>query len=228
VQGCGDERAGRPGVGQGAQVGEVAHAAAGQQLELGKAGAEIAHQGDVGTGPGSDTCEVEHDHLPHARASQPCQRLGRSEPGELGIGREDATLPKVEAEHERGVGKLRPQLLQRRLVRKRFSADQDARSPELEEQPDRGDLGDAGIDHHPRLVRQCRDDLAIPGTASDRVEIGDVELAESERFANGARDLDGIGARDDPAAQRAVAFALPAHGVHGGSALEIDDRDHSY
>jgi hypothetical protein len=37
VQGGGEERAGRPGVGQGAQVGDVSHAAAGQQLQLGKA-----------------------------------------------------------------------------------------------------------------------------------------------------------------------------------------------
>ena len=66
VQGGGDERAGRPGFGQGAQVGDVAHAAAGQQLELGKAGAELAHQRDVGARAGSDAREVEHDHLAHA------------------------------------------------------------------------------------------------------------------------------------------------------------------
>ena len=53
-------------------------------------------------------------------------------------------------------------------------------------------------------------------SAGDRVEIGDVELVESERFADGARDLDGVRAGDELAAQRAIAFALSAHGVHGG------------
>ena len=62
----------------------------------------------------------------------------------------------------------------------------------------------------------------------DRVEIGDVELVEPELSAEGASDVERVGAGDEPAAQRAIAFALPAHGVHGGSALEIDDWDHSH
>jgi (4-(4-[2-(gamma-L-glutamylamino)ethyl]phenoxymethyl)furan-2-yl)methanamine synthase len=59
----------------------------------------------------------------------------------------------------------------------------------------------------------------------DRVEIGYVELVESESLTDGASDLDRIGSGDDLAAQGPVAFALPANGVHGGSALEIDDWD---
>ena len=217
-----------PACGQGAQVGDVAHAAAGQQLELGKAGTELAHQRDVGTRAGPDAREVEHDHLPHAGALEPCQRLGGSEAGQLRVGREDAARPEVEAEHERRVGELRPQALERRQVRERLGADHDARRAQLEQPPDRGDLGDAGIDHHPRLAREGGEDLAVRRSAVDSVEIGDIELVEPERLADGARDLDGVGAGDDLAAQRAVAFALPAHGVHGGSALEIDDWDHSH
>jgi (4-(4-[2-(gamma-L-glutamylamino)ethyl]phenoxymethyl)furan-2-yl)methanamine synthase len=228
VYGGGDERPGRPGFGQGAQVADVAHTPAGQKLELGKAGAELAHQRDVGTRTGPDAREVEHDHFPHAGVPQPCQRLGRSEPGQLGVGREDPPRPDVEAEHERGIRELRPQPLERGLVRERLGADNDARRAQLEQQPDRGDLGDTGIDHHPRLVRESGEDLALCRSAGDRVEIGDIELVESECPADGARDPDGVGARDDLAAQRAIAFALPAHGVDGGSALEIDDRDHPH
>jgi len=51
VQGGGDERPGGPGLGQGAQVGDVADAAAGQQLDLGKAGTEFAHQRNIRTRP---------------------------------------------------------------------------------------------------------------------------------------------------------------------------------
>jgi (4-(4-[2-(gamma-L-glutamylamino)ethyl]phenoxymethyl)furan-2-yl)methanamine synthase len=228
VQGGCDERPGRPGFGQGAQVGDVAYAAAGQQLEPGEAGAELAHQRDVGARIGPDAREVEHDHLPQAGVPQPRQRLRRSEPGQLGIGREYAARPEVQAEHERGVRELRPQPLERSLVRERLGADHDASRAKLDQPSYRGGLGDAGIDHHPRLARQSGHDLAVPRPALDRVEIGHIELVESERFADGASDVDGVGAFDDPAAQRAIAFALAAHGVHGGSALEIDDRDHSH
>jgi len=51
-------------------------------------------------------------------------------------------------------------------------------------------------------VRKCGEDLALRRSARDRVEIGDIELVESERPADGARDLDGVGAGDDAAAQR--------------------------
>ena len=228
MQGGGDEGAGRAGFGQGPQVGGVAHPAAGQQLQPGQAGAELAQQRDVGARPGPYAREVQQDHLPHAGVAQPHRRLGRSEPGKLGIGREHAARPEVEAEHQRRVRELGPQPLERGRVRERLGADHDAGCAELEQLPDSGDLGDAGIDHHPRLARQSGQGLAVPRSTPDRVEIGDIQLVESERSADCARDYDGIGAGDDLAAQRAVAFALPAHGVHGGAALEIDDRDHSY
>jgi probable H4MPT-linked C1 transfer pathway protein len=228
VHGRGDEGAGGSGFGQGGQVSDVAHAAADQQLEVGKAEAELAHQRKVGARARPDAREVEQDHFPNAGALQPPQRLGRTEPGQLDVGRDDASRLQVEAEHERGVRQLCAQPLELILARERLRADDDARRAQREQRPDRGGPGDARIDHHPSLARQGRDGLAVGRSARDRVEIRDVELVESERFAHGASDLDGVGAGDDPAAERAVAFALPAHGVDGGSALEIDDRDHSH
>ena len=223
-----DERARGAGFGQRTQVGEVAHAAAGQQLEVRKAGTELAHQRDVGACARSDAGEVEHDHLPHAGLPKQPQRLGCSKPAQVGIGRDDAVPPEVKAEHERGVGELRPQPPERGRIRQRLGADHDARDAQLEQRPDRSGVGDAGVDHHPRLARQGGEDSAAGRSTSDRVEIGHVELAEPERFPDRASDPDRVGARHKPAAERAIAFALPAHGVHGGSALEIDDRDHSH
>ena len=63
-------------------------------------------------------------------------------------------------------------------------------------------------------------------SARDCVEIGEVELVESKRVPDSASDLDRVGDGDELAAQGAIAFALPAHGVHGGSAFQIDDWDH--
>ncbi len=226
MEGCGHERTGRPGFGQGAQVAEVAHATAGQYLDLGEAGAELAHQRDVGTRLGPHAGEVQHDHLPRARASQPFERLCRTETGQGGIGGEDAPRPEVEAEHERRVREAGPESLECSDVRERLSADHNAGGAELEQLPGLGDLADPRIDPHPRFARQGGEDLAVPRTARDRFEIGDVELVEPERCAEGVSDPHRVGAGDEAAAQRAIAFALPAHGVHGGSALEIDDRDH--
>ena len=228
MEGGGDERAGRAGLGQGAQVGEVPHAAAGQQLELGKAGAELAYQCDVGACAGSDAREVEHDHLAHAGLAQQRERLGRSEPAQAGVAREDAVPPEVEAEHEWGVGQLCPQPPERGRVRQRLGADHNALRAQLEQRPDRGDVGDTGVDQHTRLARQGHQGVAVGWSTRDRVEIGYVELVESELSADGASDPDRVGAGHKPAAQGAIAFALPAHGVHGGSALEIDDWDHSH
>jgi (4-(4-[2-(gamma-L-glutamylamino)ethyl]phenoxymethyl)furan-2-yl)methanamine synthase len=228
VQGGCDERSRRPGCGQGAQVCKVADATTGEQLELGKAGVELTYQGDVGTRVGSDAREVEHDHLPNAPRPQPRQRLGCSEPGQVRVGRDDAAGAEVQAQYKRGVGQLGPEPLDCGAVRERLGADDDVRRAQLEQSSDGGDLRDAGIDHHPRLAREGGEHLAVRRSAVDRVEIGQVELVEAERFADGASDLNGVGAGDDLAAQRAVAFALAAHGVHGGAALEIDDRDHSH
>jgi hypothetical protein len=192
VQRGGNERPGSSGLGKGAQVGDVAHPAAGQQLELGKAGAEAAHQREVGTGAGSHAREVEHDDLAYAGLRESCQRLGRSKPGQLGVRREDTARPEVEAEHERGVRELRPQPLEGALVRERLGADHDARRAQLEQLPDCGDFGGAGIDHHPRLLRQSGEDLAVPRSTGDRVEIGDVQLVEPERLADAASDPDRV------------------------------------
>ena len=228
MDGGGHERAGRTGFGQGAQVGDVPHTAAGQQLDLREAGAELAHQRDVGARAGPDAGEVEDDHLPHARLPQQRQRVGRSEPAELGIAREDALPSEVEAQHERGAGKLRPQSRERGRVRQRLRADHHARRAQLEQRPDGGGVGDAGVDHHVSVACQGRYDVPVGRSAGDRVEIGDVELVEPELSAEGASNAERVGAGDEPATERAIAFAPSAHGVHGGSALEIDDWDHSH
>jgi (4-(4-[2-(gamma-L-glutamylamino)ethyl]phenoxymethyl)furan-2-yl)methanamine synthase len=228
VEGGGDECAGRAGFGQGVQVGEVAHSAARQQLELGKAGAELAYQGDVGACAGSDAREVEHDHLAQAGLPQQRECPGRSQPAEVGIARKDAVPAEVEAEHERGVREFCPQPPERGRLRQRLGADHDALRAQLEQPPDRGDVGDAGVDQHTGLARQGGESVAVGWSTRDRVEIGDVELVEPELFADGVSDPDRVGAGHELAAERAVAFTLAAHRVHGDSALEIDDRDHSH
>jgi probable H4MPT-linked C1 transfer pathway protein len=133
-------------------------------------------------------------------------------------------IAEVEAEH--GLDTRQP--LERGGVRQRLGADHHTRRAQLEQRPNRGDVGDAGVDQHPRLAGQGREDFAVGRATGDRVEIGDVQLVESELSAEGASDAEGVGAGGEPVADRAIAFALSAHGVHGGSALEIDDWDHPH
>src|SRR3954449_5203110 len=67
-----DERAGRTGVAECAQVLDVAHAAAGEQLEVGKGGVELGDQRDVRARAAAHTGEVEHDHLAQFCTAQAC------------------------------------------------------------------------------------------------------------------------------------------------------------
>jgi probable H4MPT-linked C1 transfer pathway protein len=131
-------------------------------------------------------------------------------------------IAEIEAEH--GLETRQP--LELRLVRQRLGADYHARRTQLAQRPDCGGVGDTGVDHHVRVARQGHEDVAVERTTGDRVEVGDVQLVESELSAEGASDIEGVGAGYEPAAERAIAFALSAHGVHGGSALEIDDWDY--
>ena len=59
----------------------------------------------------------------------------------------------------------------------------------------------------------------------DRIEVGDVQLVEPQLGAERARERQRVAVvASDDAADRAVAFALAAHGVHRRAVLEIDDR----
>ena len=66
-----DERAGRAGVAECAQVLDVAHAAAGEQLEVGEGGVDLGDEPDVGSLATADAREVEDDDLAQAGAPQP-------------------------------------------------------------------------------------------------------------------------------------------------------------
>jgi (4-(4-[2-(gamma-L-glutamylamino)ethyl]phenoxymethyl)furan-2-yl)methanamine synthase len=222
VQGRGHKCARRPGLGERAQVGEVAHAAAGKQLELGKARAQLAHQLDLWACAGPDPRQVEHDHLAYG-ARQARQCLGGSEPRQPGVRRDDAPVAEIEAEHEREAR----QQLERRCVRERLGADHHPCRAQLEHRPGRGQVDHAGVDHDPYFPRHGTERLGVERSTRDGVEIGDVQLVEAEPIAEPSSNLKGVRPRDEAAPQRAVAFALPAHGVHGDSALEIDDRDYS-
>jgi (4-(4-[2-(gamma-L-glutamylamino)ethyl]phenoxymethyl)furan-2-yl)methanamine synthase len=224
VESCGHERARRAYLGESAQVGHVAHAAACQQLEVGKAHTQLAHQLDLRTLPRPDAREIEHDHLTHAGALEARQRLGGTELRQLPVRRQQAAVAEVEAQHEREVH----QPFKRRPVRERLGADHHACSAEVEQRPGRGELGHARVHHDPCFLRQGSERFAVERSTPDRIEIGDVELIEAQLIAEGAGDREGRGPGNEPAEQGAVAFALAAHRVHGDSALEIDDRDHSH
>ena len=228
MKGGGDEGPGRPGVGQRAEVGGVAHPAAGEQLDLRATGMELSHKRHVRSRAGADAREVEDDRLACAGVGEARKGVGRADVGRPRAGPAHAPGAQVEAEYERRIRQLGPEPPERRRAGQRLGADHDARDAQLEQPRDRRGRCDAGVDHRTSLPRQRGDERRAAGAARDRVEVRDVELFEAETRTHRARQAHGVGSVGDPAAQRAIAFALPAHGVHGGSALEIYDRDHSH
>ena len=149
-------------------------------------------------------------------------------PLSAGSGETQASAAQVEAEHERRVRQLGLQPPERVRAGQRLGADHDPRDAQLEQSCDRRGRRGPGIHHHPPLSRQGGDDVRASRAAPDRVEVGDVELVEAEALAHRAGQLHRVRPLGDPAAQRAVAFAIPADRVHRDAALEIDDRDHSH
>ena len=70
---------------------------------------------------------------------------------------------------------------------------------------------------------------AVLAFAADRVEVGDVELVEPQLGPERARERKRVAVvAGDDAVDRAIAFALAAHGVNRRAGLEIDDRYHAH
>ena len=83
-----DERAGRAGGVERAQVVGVAHAAAREQLELGEGGVDFGDQRDVRPGAAAHARQVEHDRLAQCRAMQARHRVERRQAREPRVGRQ--------------------------------------------------------------------------------------------------------------------------------------------
>src|SRR4051794_3133326 len=228
VQRCGDKRADRAGVRERAEVRGVADTAAREQVDARHGRAERRDQCDVGALPGADAREVEHDRLARAGVGEAGERGRRGGVRQRPVRRGHAPATQVEAQRERRAGQLGAQPREGARAGQRLGADHDARGAEPEERGDGVRVRGARVDHHAGLPRERRDDRRAPAVARDRVEVGDVELVEAEPVAHRPRHVDRVGPLGDPAAQRAIAFAIPAHRVHGDSALEIDDRDHTH
>ena len=70
--------------------------------------------------------------------------------------------------------------------------------------------------------------IVLAGPA-DRIEVGDVQLVEPQRGPERARQGQRVAVvASEGAADRAVAFALAAHGVDRRAVFEIDDRDDAH
>ena len=189
---------------------------------------QLGEQRRVGPIAGADPLEVEHDRLARAGLGEVREGVDRGGAAQRGVGRDQPPAAQVEAEHERGAGQVGLEPAERVRAGQRLGADHDPRDTELKESLDRRRRRGPGVDADARFARQRGDDARVRRATSDRVEVGDVELVDAEALAHGARQLHGVRPLGDPAAQRAVAFAIPADRVHRDAALEIDDRDHSH
>ena len=167
-----DERARRAGVAERAQVLDVAHAAAGEQLEVGEGGMDLGDQPDVRARAAAHPRQVEHDRLAQPRAVQARHGVERRQAGELRVGRQPRPSRRS-ALRTRRLGKLREQTVERigagsvsvptttRCTPRSSSAR--ARS---------GSLTPAStMTRASRASARCGAVLAV---AADRVEVGDV------------------------------------------------------
>ena len=224
-RGC-DERAGRAGGGERAQVVDVAHAAPGEQLEVGERRVDRADQRHVRPRAAAHPREVEHDRLAQAGAVQLRHGVERGQPREPCVGRQQAAVAQVDAQDHGAVGELGEQAVERAGAAQRLGPDDDAVRAEVQQRPRPPRLADAGVDHHARLARQRADARAVLACPADRIEVGDVQLVEPQRGPERARQGQRVAVvAGEGAADRAVAFALAAHGVDRRAGFEIDDRD---
>jgi (4-(4-[2-(gamma-L-glutamylamino)ethyl]phenoxymethyl)furan-2-yl)methanamine synthase len=218
-----DERARSAGVAECAQVLDVAHAAAREQLEVGKGRVELGDQPDVRAGAAAHSRQVEHDRLAQSCAVQARHRVERRQPRELRVGRQRAAVAQVRAQNHGSRGKFREQPVERIGAGQRLGPDHDAVRADVQQRPRPCRLADARVDHDARLARERSDGgavLAFAGCAADRVEVGDVQLVEpqlAERPCEGKRVTD-----------RAIAFALAADGVNCRAGFEIDDSNDAH
>ena len=156
-----DERAGGAGGVERAQVLDVAHAAAGQQLEVREGGVELGDQRDVRARAAAHARQVEHDRLAQAGAVQAREGVERRQARELRVGRQHAAVAQVDAEDQGAVGQLREQAVERVGAGQRLRPDDDAVRAEVQQRLRPRRLADAGVDHDARLARQRADGRAV-------------------------------------------------------------------
>jgi hypothetical protein len=200
-----------------------------------------ADERDVGASAAAHAGQVEDDRLVQAGALQARDGVERGEAGERGVGGEDAAVAQVDAEDQRAGRQLREHAVERLGAAERLGPDDDAVRAELQQRARRGRLGHARVDHEARLggeraeqggVAAVRDAVAPRGALAapdDRVEVRDVDLFEPQLGAEPSREGQRVAVlAADGAADRAIAFALAAHGVDRRAVLQIDDTDDAH
>ena len=193
------------------EVGGVAHAAAGEQLDVREAGVRARRTSvDVRSLAGADAREVEHDRLARAGVREARERLGRA-PRRPARGRARAarrarrsrlSTSGASGSSARSAGTPRRRAASRCRSTTRAAPSSSSRATAV-------GVGGAGVDHHARLARQRRDDVGVPAAAR-RSRRGRRRRARRARTASRTARATSTGSAPvgDPAAQRAIAFAL--------------------
>ena len=225
-----DEGPGRPGLGQRAEV-RRRRARRRPPAARSPGSGRAARPSSATSGPAPEPTRARSSTIasPAPASARRASASAALAAGQRRVGREHAPAAQVEAEHERRLRQRGPEPPERVGAGQRLRADHDAGDAEREQPRDRRRRRAAPASTITRASRaSAATTSGLPGAARDRVEVGDVELVEAEPLAHRARHGHGVRPVGDPAPQRAIAFALPADGVHGDAALEIDDRDHSH
>ena len=220
-----DERAGRAGGAERAQVLDVAHAAAGEQLEVAEGGVNVGDQADIRY-PRRCPTRARSSTIASRRPGR-CSRATASSAGRpASCGSGDSRRPS-----RRSTLRTTAPSGSSASSRSSASGPVSVSVPTITRCAPSSSSARAGSGSltpastmTPRLARQRGDGGVVLALAADGVEVGDVELVEPELGAVRARQRQRIAVvAGDHAADRAIAFALAAHGVNRHAVLEIDD-----
>ncbi len=228
VQGGGDQRAGRPGGLERAQVVVIAHPAARIDGEPGKGRRELGDGAQRRPRAAAHADEINHQELADPERGRQRRGGGRFATGELGTRGDQSSVPEVDAEDQRRYRARGYAGLGRIVGTQRLGTDHvagDTGAGQCRRPPGSGGAGVHPRLRHPGHRGQRR---RVHGRPGERVQIGDVQAAGPADAAQRVGDAHGLAAIDQRAAQRRVVGALPAPGMDDDAALEVEDRNDAH
>jgi len=162
------------------QIFRIAHAPASQQRDARHRASHALEQRPIEAATGSDTRHVEDDQRARARRNRLTGDRFDRQITQGRIRRDRPTVAKVETECHSGRSGDGDNVAERREGRQRLESNHDLGGAASQRPLCLGDRRDARIEPHPRVrPDDAFHRLILLGAPGDRIEIGDIDVAES-------------------------------------------------